>query len=89
MRARRISATGDASQSREAGWANFLSRPDGGIVRDGEVVVDCECETKSTGQRTMENEALLLDLVEWIAAGPRAYTDVLEAWRTSCPRLTI
>lgn len=37
----------------------------------------------------MENEALVLDLVEWIAAGPRAYTDVLEAWRTSCPRLTI
>ncbi len=37
----------------------------------------------------MENEALVLDLLEWIAAEPRRYTDVMEAWRTSCPRLPI
>jgi len=37
----------------------------------------------------MDNEALVLDLVEWIAAGPRHYRDVMDAWRTSCPRLTI
>lgn len=37
----------------------------------------------------MENEALVLDLVEWLVAGPRLYTDVMDAWRTSCPRLTI
>jgi hypothetical protein len=34
-------------------------------------------------------DALVLDFVEWIAAGPRRYCDVMEAWRTSCPRLTI
>jgi hypothetical protein len=34
-------------------------------------------------------EALVLDLVEWVAARPRAYGEVMEAWRTSCPRLTI
>ncbi len=34
-------------------------------------------------------EPLVLDLVEWIAREPRAYTDVMEAWRTSCPRLTV
>ena len=33
--------------------------------------------------------ALLLDLVEWIAKKPRRYSDVLEAWRTSCPRLAV
>jgi aryl-alcohol dehydrogenase-like predicted oxidoreductase len=33
--------------------------------------------------------ALVLDFVEWVAARPRTYTDVMEAWRTSCPRLTI
>jgi len=33
--------------------------------------------------------ALLLDLVEWIAKEPRLYSEVLEAWRTSCPRLTV
>ena len=37
----------------------------------------------------MENKALVLDLVEWIAAEPRAYTEVMDAWRTSCPRLQI
>ena len=34
-------------------------------------------------------DALVLDFVEWIAASPRRYCDVMEAWRTSCPRLTI
>ncbi|MBC8338025.1 MAG: hypothetical protein ISR51_00925 [Rhodospirillales bacterium] len=36
-----------------------------------------------------DTEALILDLVEWIARRPRAYSDVMEAWRTSCPRLPV
>jgi hypothetical protein len=32
---------------------------------------------------------LVLDLLEWLAAGPRPYGEVMEAWRTSCPRLPI
>ena len=34
-------------------------------------------------------EPLILDLVEWVAREPRAYPDVMDAWRTSCPRLTV
>ena len=34
-------------------------------------------------------ETLVLDLVEWVAARPRPYGEVMDAWRTSCPRLTI
>ena len=34
-------------------------------------------------------DPLVLDLVEWIAREPRLYAEVLESWRTSCPRLTI
>lgn len=34
-------------------------------------------------------QALLLDLVEWVAAQPRFYRETMDAWRTSCPRLTI
>ena len=34
-------------------------------------------------------DPLVLDLVEWIARQPRLYSEVIEAWRTSCPRLTI
>ena len=38
---------------------------------------------------TIANESLVLDLIEWIAVRPRTYADVMDAWRTSCPRLTI
>jgi hypothetical protein len=34
-------------------------------------------------------DPLLLDLLEWIARQPRLYSEVIETWRTSCPRLTI
>jgi hypothetical protein len=34
-------------------------------------------------------DPLVLDFVEWIAREPRAYSEVVESWRTSCPRLTI
>ena len=38
---------------------------------------------------SVETRSLMLDLVEWIARQPRPYRDVMEAWRTSCPRLPI
>ena len=34
-------------------------------------------------------DPLVLDFVEWIAREPRSYSEVIETWRTSCPRLTI
>jgi len=34
-------------------------------------------------------EPLILDLLEWIGPSPRPYAEVLEAWRTSCPRLPV
>ena len=34
-------------------------------------------------------DPLVLDLVEWIGREPRPYSEVIETWRTSCPRLTI
>ena len=34
-------------------------------------------------------EPLVRDLVEWVAKEPRHYRDVLDAWRTSCPRLMV
>jgi hypothetical protein len=32
---------------------------------------------------------LMLDLVAFVADRPRPYAEVMEAWRTSCPRLTV
>ena len=34
-------------------------------------------------------ETLLLDLLEWLAARPRAYAEVMDAWRTSCPSFPV
>jgi hypothetical protein len=34
-------------------------------------------------------ESLVLDLLEWIGPGSRPYAEVLDAWRTSCPRLPV
>jgi hypothetical protein len=34
-------------------------------------------------------EPLIFDLVEWVAKAPRTHADVMNTWRTSCPRLTV
>ena len=50
------------------------------------------CVLVDVGRRcpmTETTDALVLDLVEWIAREPRPYAEVIETWRTSCPRLTI
>jgi hypothetical protein len=31
----------------------------------------------------------ILDLLEWTGPEPLPYAEVLDAWRTSCPRLTV
>jgi hypothetical protein len=34
-------------------------------------------------------EPLILDLIEWLLAGPLPYAEVMEAWRTTCARLPV
>jgi hypothetical protein len=34
-------------------------------------------------------DALILDLLEWIGPRRRLYSEVIDAWRTSCPRLPV
>lgn len=34
-------------------------------------------------------DALTLQFLAWVAERPRPYGEVMEAWRTSCPRLSI
>ena len=36
---------------------------------------------------TVDN--LVLELLEWLGDGPRPCPEVLDAWRTSCPRLPV
>ena len=34
-------------------------------------------------------DPLVHDFVEWIAREPRSRAEAIDAWRTSCPRLTV
>jgi len=34
-------------------------------------------------------ESLILDLLEWLAKRDRTYQEVMDAWRTSCPKLPV
>jgi len=34
-------------------------------------------------------EPLILDLLDWLAARDRTYEEVMDAWRTSCPKLPV
>jgi len=34
-------------------------------------------------------DPLVMDLVAFVAKQPRQYDEVIDAWRTSCPRLTV
>jgi hypothetical protein len=33
--------------------------------------------------------ALTLQLLEWLAERPRSYVETMDAWKSSCPRLTV
>lgn len=34
-------------------------------------------------------DGLILQLVDWVAMQPRSYAEAMDAWRSSCPALTI
>jgi len=34
-------------------------------------------------------ETLILDLLDWLMVRDRNYEEVMDAWRTSCPRLPV
>jgi hypothetical protein len=42
-----------------------------------------------TGKMSNTVDDLILDLLEWLGPKPRPYVEVLDAWRTSCPRLPV
>ena len=34
-------------------------------------------------------DVLIVDLLSWLASGERTYQEVIDIWRTSCPRLPV
>jgi hypothetical protein len=34
-------------------------------------------------------QPLMLQFLDWASSRPRTYAEAMEAWRSSCPRLTI
>src|SRR3954447_17424347 len=49
----------------------------------------CHLSQASRDAMSENLDPLILDFLEWLPPGPRPYTQVMEAWRTSCPRLTV
>jgi hypothetical protein len=45
--------------------------------------------TRATPKPISPTEALTRQLLDWAAESQRTYGEAMEAWRTSCPRLTI
>ncbi len=37
----------------------------------------------------MEISASTLELLAWVTSRPRTYEDVVEAWRSNCPRYAV
>jgi hypothetical protein len=56
-----------------------------------EIESSVKIDVMTTARRfpALENKALILDLLEWVERAPRSYNEVMEAWRTSCPRLPV
>ena len=38
---------------------------------------------------TDPSAGLQLQFLDWVAARPRSYGETMDAWRTSCPRLSV
>ena len=38
---------------------------------------------------TSPHESLTLQLLEWVAEKPRTRAELMDAWKTTCPRLSI
>ena len=38
---------------------------------------------------TAGRDLLMIQFLHWVVERPRTYADVMEAWRTSCPRMSI
>lgn len=60
-----------------------------GCVRTAEAGRDTALPGLSDAQKRGDLDPLILDLLEWVAREPRSHAEVLDAWRTSCPRLTV
>jgi hypothetical protein len=39
--------------------------------------------------RSRDTDLLMIQFLGWVAERPRTYADVMEAWRTSCPRQSV
>ena len=59
---------------------------------------DCLCATclralsadvNSDVQAMTLVDLLMIQFLHWVAERPRTYADVMEAWRTSCPRQSV
>jgi hypothetical protein len=56
---------------------------------EGRPAGDVDADLKGNAMLQNDLDPLILDLLEWIDREPRSHADVIDVWRTSCPRLTV
>jgi hypothetical protein len=64
-------------------------RADEPLTTAGLRAADPARRPSSTVSRVTQAPALTTQLLEWLDEQPRSYSETLDAWKTSCPRLSI
>ena len=59
------------------------------LCADTIVVILEQLNVERHANMTAIVESLIVDLLEWIGPNARLYSEVIEVWRTSCPRLPV
>ena len=68
-----------------------ISRATAGYGPTGLRTDDCQAQRDGGAEEMTEPDGTLLmaQFLRWVAERPRTYTDVMDAWRTSCPRQSV
>jgi hypothetical protein len=56
---------------------------------DGIVPTVSNSATSEEGLMADTLDTLIADMLQWLDAEPRSYAEVMDVWRTSCPKLTV
>ena len=59
------------------------------LKRSSSMSITNHCALAAGDYEMPEPSLLMLQFLEWVVERPRTYDETMEAWRSSCPRLTV
>src|SRR5258708_144700 len=66
-----------------------VGRAEGRLRREPQALSDAAQAAGPAGTSHDPARLLLMQFLSWVDTSPRSYADLQEAWRSTCPRLTI